>query len=424
MSAGIGGLVVKIIYLHQYFNTPNMSGGTRSYEIARRLVNAGHEVHMITSQRHSNDQCQDANKWFVTYEAGIIVHWTKIPYSNKLNYYERIRAFILFAWRSAARAAKLGGDVIFATSTPLTIAIPAVYAARKNKIPMIFEVRDLWPELPIAVGALRGYIPVTAARWLERFAYRNALRVVALSPGMKDGVVATGYPEDKIAVIPNSCDLELFNVDQEVGQALRKKYDWLQDRPLVVYTGTIGLINGVDYLARLASIVYQIDSEIRFAVIGTGKDENKVRQVAKQLGILNRNFYMLPSAPKREIPHWLSAADVATSVVIDLKEMWSNSANKFFDALAAGKPIVINYGGWQADIIRETGAGLVLDANNLETAAHELVNFIRNKEALNRAGKEAKNLAYKRFDRDKLVLQIENLFREVIEEWQQKKYRR
>ncbi len=405
---------MRIVYLHQYFNTPDMSGGTRSYEMARRLVAAGHEVHMVTSQR--DGQFVNSSEWVETEEAGIRVHWTPVPYSNRMGYRERIRAFLAFAWRSARQAARLGGDVVFATSTPLTIALPAVYAARKNRIPMVFEVRDLWPELPIAVGALKGFLPVTGARWLERFAYRNATRIVALSPGMKEGVLATGYPSERVSVIPNSSDLDLFYVGPEAGEAVRQRYDWLGKRPLVIYAGTMGLINGVDYLARVAAVARSIDPDVRFLVIGSGKQEAEVRQAAQELGVFERNFFMLGNVPKREMPGWLSASDIALSLVIDLKELWANSANKFFDALAAGRPVAINYGGWQADLIRETGAGLVLDPNDVEDAAANLVRTVRNEAWLRDAGAAARALARKRFDRDKLAAQLEQVLVDAVSE--------
>lgn len=142
---------MHIVYLHQYFNTPAMSGSTRSYEIARRLVSAGHRVSVVTSSRISDDR----KGWVQSNESGIDVHWLAVPYSNRMAYGERISAFLRFAFGAARRAASLRGDVVFATSTPLTIAIPGVFAARKLKVPMVFEVRDLWPEVPIAIGALR-----------------------------------------------------------------------------------------------------------------------------------------------------------------------------------------------------------------------------------------------------------------------------
>ena len=114
---------------------------------------------------------------------------------------------------------------------------------------MVFEVRDLWPELPIAIGALKNPFLISAARLLEKYAYKNADRIVALSPGMKEGITKTGPGEDKVAVIPNSCDRGLFRVPPEEGERLRRRYDWLVDRPLVIYLGTFGKVNGISYLA-------------------------------------------------------------------------------------------------------------------------------------------------------------------------------
>lgn len=400
---------MKIIYLHQYFNTPSMTGGTRSYEMARRLVLQGHEVHMVTSRRS-----ETGTGWTETKEAGIHVHWCNVPYSNHMGYRQRIRAFFDFAWRSARKAASLPADLVFATSTPLTIAFPAVWAARKQSIPMVFEVRDLWPEMPIAVGALRSRPAIAAARWLERFAYRNAAHVVALSPGMKDGVVATGYPAERVAVIPNSCDRQLFQVDEERGQEFRRRYGWLGDRPLVVYTGTLGLINGVDYLARLAAVVQPHAPEVRFLVVGEGREERKVAQAAEQLGVLNKNLFMLPAIPKAEMPALLCAADLATSLFLDIKQMWANSANKVFDALAAGRPIAINHQGWLADMIRQTGCGLVLDPRNLPQAADVLVGALRDPFWLARARTAARKVSEEQFDRDRLAAQLEAVLLNVV----------
>lgn len=401
---------MKIIYLHQYFTTPEMPGGTRSYEMARRLVQVGHEVHMITTDRNAyQGGVRRGKRWYRSMEAGIVVHWLGVPYSNQMNYRERLRAFSKFALLAGPKSASLQGDVIFATSTPLTIARPAVYAAQKNKIPMVFEVRDLWPRVPVAVGAIKNPLLIKGAQWLEQYAYRHSAQVVALSPGMKDGIIASGYPAQRVTVIPNSCDLDLFNVGSAPGNCLRQRYNWLQDRPLVIYTGTLGMVNGVDYLVRLAALIQRFDSEIIFVVIGTGREENKVRRLAEELDVLNKNFFMLPGIPKKMIPAWLSAATIATSVVIDIQELWANSANKFFDALASGTPIAINHEGWQADLLRRTGAGLVLDPKDIKKAAQDLLRALLDRRWLRDAGKSALSLAEQQFSRDKLAAQLEQV---------------
>lgn len=408
--------MIKIIYLHQYFNTPAMYGGTRSFEMARRLVDSGHEVHMVTSSRASNHD-GGGRRWRQSQEAGINVHWLPVPYSNKMHYQQRMRAFFAYAYGAARKAAALSGDVVFATSTPLTIALPAVYAARINRIPMVFEVRDLWPELPIAIGALRNPLMIEAAKRLERFAYRNASQIVALSPGMRDGIVATGYPEDWVHLIPNSADLELFGAPEQVGHAFRQEHTWLGNRPLVVYTGTVGRINGVSYLVHVAAKVKELAPEVRFLVVGEGQEEAKVHHEAEALGVLNETFFMLPQMPKQEMPKVLSAATLATSLFVDIKEMWANSANKFFDALASGTPVAINYGGWQAELLHKHGAGLRLHATDVERAASELLAFLRSGEvALSQAGQQARRLAETQFSRDVLARDLEKVLVKAVEE--------
>ncbi len=401
---------MRILYLHQYFNLPSDPGGTRSYEMARRLVAAGHKVYMITSDRRGRFKKKG---WHVTCEDGIEVHWLYVPYSNKMSYSERIKAFLRFAVGASIRAATIPADVVFATSTPLTIAIPGIFASKVQRIPMVFEVRDLWPEVPIAVGALKGPM-IPLARWLERVAYFNSARIVALSPGMKDGVVDTGYPADKVGVIPNSCDVELFGVSSEVGNRFRRTHEWLLDRPLVLYAGTLGFINGVSWLAELAAQVKKIASDVRFLVVGDGVEREKVKSTARDLGVYDSNFFMIEPVPKREMPMVFSGSTMIVSLFIDLPQMWANSANKFFDALAAAKPIAINYLGWQAELLQKSECGLVLPVNDISTSARRLVKFLNNLVLVKRASLIARNLAQIRFTRDDLAKKLEAVLREAV----------
>lgn len=394
---------MKIIYLHQYFNTPQMKGGTRSYEMARRMVAAGHEVHMVTSTREDD---VGVSEWLHTNEDGINVHWLSVPYNNKMSYFKRILAFFQFAIKARKKTTEIGGDIVFATSTPLTIAIPAVYAKKKLKVPLVFEVRDLWPELPIVMGAIKSPVLRWLARKLERYAYFNSEHVVGLSPGMSEGVAATGFPKSKISTIPNSCDLALFDPALRNGTEFRNRFPWLQDRPLVIYAGTLGHINGVVYLADLASEVHKLNPEIRFLVIGAGVDEDKVRNRAIELGIYEKNFFMLDRVSKQDIPSVFAAATISTSLFINLPEMWANSANKFFDTLAAGKPVAINYGGWQKEIVEKEGLGVVLPSEPSFEAAELLVGLIESEEQLSSCGTNSRKIAEGVFSRDKLAAEL------------------
>ncbi len=393
---------MKIIYLHQYFNTPDMPGGTRSYEMARRFVAQGHEVHMITSFREARDD----QVWFENKVAGIHIHWLPVEYSNHMTFGDRIKAFFKFAFKSAKKTTELKADLVFATSTPLTIALPAIYASKKQKIPMVFEIRDLWPELPIAMGALKNPVTRFFAKVLELFAYRNAASIITLSPGMKDGVIRTGYPSTKIAVIPNSSDFELFQVDSSEGKSFRDKRHWLGNKPLLIYVGTFGLINGVDYMVNLAHELFKLNSDLRILLIGDGAEFNKIRELAVACGVLNQNLFIEKSLPKKKIPAVFSAATMASNLVIDLPELRHNSANKFFDALASATPLLINHGGWMHDLIESRGCGLAMWQKPIKTVAKELDVKLHDSEWLKQASKSAQQLAKESFDRDVLAQQL------------------
>lgn len=394
---------MHILYLHQYFVPPDGAGGTRSYEWARRLVREGHRVTVVTSSAFFPPAYAVEKRVTELEIEGIDLKIIRVPYSNKLSFQKRILAFLKFAYLSTIVASSVPAvDVVFATSTPLTIVLPGIITKKIRGCPMVFEVRDLWPDLPIAVGALKNPLAIGLAKVLERWAYWNSDYVVALSPGMKEGVVNAGYPGEKVSVVPNCCDVELFDVPVESGKRFLEKFLFLKGGPIVSYAGTFGLINGVDYLVDIAAEMRTLNSEVKFLLAGEGIRKKDVVEKAIKCGVFEKNLWIYPALPKKEIPGLLSVTTVATSVVIDMPEMWNNSANKFFDALAAGRPLMINHQGWQARILQETGAGVIVPPRNPSEAARILNDFLNDSERLEKARHAARMLAKTEFNRDVL----------------------
>lgn len=272
---------------------------------------------------------------------------------------------------------------------------------------MIFEVRDLWPEVPIAMGVLKGKVSRRLARLLAKVAYANAQAVIALSPDMAKGVRSAGY-EGPIEVIPNACDVDVFGLDDSHGREFRAQRPWLGQRQLVLYAGTFGAVNGLEYMADLAAHTIKLDPEVRFLAIGDGACLEPVRAHAKSLGVLDRNFFIEPAMPKRDVAHALNAATVCTSWVVPVPELEANSANKVFDALAAGRPIVINHGGWISELIDEHSIGIQLSQSDKAAAGEALVALLSDAEQLRSARSGAAALAAEEFSRDRLN---EDLFR-------------
>lgn len=390
---------LRIAYLHQYYQSRSTWGGTRSYEFGRRLVERGHEVHVITADR-TPDRARGS--WRVTVDDGIHVHWLGVPYSNSMSYPRRMVSFLRFAASAGPRAARVRPDVVLASSTPLTIAVPGLVASWLSHARFVFEVRDLWPEVPIEMGILRNPLAKAAARRLADAAYRRAGAVITLSPGMAAGVVARGAPADRVVVVPNACDLDLFGARPKDVAAFRAARPWLGDRPLLVYAGTFGTVNGVDYLVRLAAEVRRSRPEVRFLLIGSGVQQPAVAGLARALGVLDETLFIEDPVPRSSLPTVLGAATITSSVVIPVRALEHNSANKFFDSLAAGRPIAINHGGWQADLLESAGAGLVLDPDDIVAAARVLADRITDPDWLAGARRQALTLAGERFDRDLL----------------------
>lgn len=388
-----------------------MAGGTRSFEFARRLVEFGHEVNLVTSWREPTNR----KEWFSTEESGVVVHWLPVPYTNAMSYGDRVRAFLRFAVLSARKLASIRTDVVFATSTPLTIALPGVYGAWAQSVPMVFEVRDLWPEMPIAVGAIRNPMLCTLARSLEKWAYDNAATIIALSPGMKDGVVRRGYPADRVAVIPNGSDNDAFSNSLEAAEPFLRSRPWLRDRPLIVYAGTFGRLNGLAYAVDLARELDRRKSKIGILLVGDGSERGRVLARASELGLVGRNLFFEGAVPKKEVPALLAAATFGASFFADVPEMRSNSANKFFDVLAASKPVLVNYGGWMHDLVVTHQCGFSAWEMSVETAASALDRLASDPMWLQDAGRASRLLAERYFDRDLLARQFEQVLMAAVE---------
>ena len=377
---------MTILYLHQYFNTPSMPGSTRSYEFAQRLVARGDVVHMVTS----NWQGKSNSSFSI--EKGINVYWAPLRYSNKMNFTYRIITFFRYLWFVYIIGKKLNYDLIIASSTPLTIAIPALWFKKIKKAKLVLEIRDLWPQLPIAIGALKSPILIKLAKLLATKAYSNSDKIIALSTGMELELKKI-ISSNKVSVVTNISDIKRFNISSNMGINFRKSISISNDTPLIVYSGSFGRINGLSYIVQIAKEMRMINKHVKFLLVGDGYEKEKIISEAKSYGLLNDSIIIMDYLPKEQMPNVLSAATITTSFFINIPEMEHNSANKFFDGLAAERPIIINYGGWQAELLQKYKAGIIIPHNNPKQAANMLNKLLIDSNMLENMSKASKNLA-------------------------------
>jgi len=390
---------LRVLYLHQYFATPSSNGGTRSYHIAKALIDKGHEVEFITSSAFVPKDWLLTSGWNKINHEGIHLNILKQPYSNRTTFFRRIVIFLLFAVRSTFKAASTPCDLVYATSTPLSIAIPGVLASKIRRVKLVFEVRDLWPTIPVAMKVIRSRPVIFFSRILERWAYRNSDAIVALSPGMALGIAEALEPINPISVIPNFSDVRLFQDGAGQKGVFEQSCPWIGGRKLVVYAGTFGTVNNLSYLIDVAYWASKSDKSVCFLLIG---------------GIFNENVYFLGPMPKRQLAGAFAAAHILVSTILPISELAHNSANKFFDALAAGKPIAINHLGWQAEIISEHGIGVLMNPLSAQQGASSLLKFINNASCLDTASIAALALAKTAYSVEVLTDQAVTLVESLI----------
>ena len=346
----------------------------------------------------------------VTNVDGVTVHSLRLEYSNKMGFYRRLAAFAGYAGAATRHARSLRPDVVYATSTPLTVAIPALAASALGGAPFVFEVRDLWPDVPIALGYLTNPLLRVAAVSLERAAYRHASHVVVLAPGMKDDIVSKGVPEQKITVIPQGCDRYLHGAANP--ERIHAENPWLSAGPVFTYAGAIGPANGLRYLVDVAASMAHVMPGAQFVVIGEGKERAELEALAQQRGLLGSSVFFLGAKSKHQVADWMAASDATLAFLTGPRVLWKDAVqNKFFDSLAAERPIATNNDGWQTQVAIESGVGVMLDPDDPTRGAQQLADMISDSKFIARVPRNCRELAASRFNRD---LQAEQALRLVV----------
>jgi len=408
---------VKILYLHQYFVFPEEAGGTRSFDLAKSFVELGYSVDVITTSAFIKSQVF-TKRWTVIQRDGFTVYVLKMDYSNKLSYAYRVWAFLQFLIYASIKLLKLKGDLVLATSTPLTIGVPAMIKRLFHKTPFIFETRDVWPEAVEAVGAITNPLILKALYRLEEFIYHQAEAIVALSVDMKMSITSRylGLCDKQVIVIENISQIERFQQQSVETNSGIDSLIGFKPRFVVLYAGTFGRVNGLGYCLDLAAMTLKKDKSIAFLLMGSGSEKLALIERAKKIGVYRENVFFLESVSKSELPNMYQLADMGSSFVINSEVLWANSANKFFDSLAAGKPILINYKGWQSNVITGDDVGYVLPTND-KLDVLEVEKFIRytyNSNGLSQQNTNALNCAKNRYSLDVAVKKYQDLFDTIV----------
>ena len=384
--------------------------GIRSYEMAQQLIARGHQVTLVCGSYDGGET--GIQQPFVKGKRrckvdGIDIIEFDLAYSNSDGFIKRALTFAKFALRSIGLVFSEKYDLIFATTTPLTVGIPGIFARWLRRKPFVFEVRDLWPELPKAMGVINNPVVLGAMSLLEWASYRSAHRCIGLSPGIVEGIKVRGVAKERIELVPNGCDLTIFAAEQTPWRPECVKPDDL----MAVFTGTHGMANGLDaVLDAAAELKKRNRSDIKLVLVGQGKLKPQLVERAKQEGLDNVIFH--DPVNKNRLAGLMASADLGLQILANVPAFYyGTSPNKFFDYIAAGLPVLNNYPGWLAGMIKEHGCGFAIEPVNPEAFADALEHAANNREQLVEMGINGRRLAEQEFDRSKLS----NLFVDWLE---------
>ncbi|MDR2533242.1 MAG: glycosyltransferase family 4 protein [Tannerellaceae bacterium] len=400
---------MRILYFHQHFATPSHAGGTRSYEFAQQLIARGHTVHIVCGKttdlnltRIKRNLCED-------HIDGIRVSQIDLPYSNNDNIAKRTIIFIRFSWQGIKFALRENYDLLFATSTPLTAGIPGIIAKIFKRKTFVFEVRDLWPEIPKALGMKNPFL-IACMSLLEYLSYRCSDACIGLSPGICEGIKRRSPIARIIKMIPNGCDLEVFH------PLLRKQISLEGITPsdkVAVFAGAHGVANGLDAILNAAHHLIKLERRnIKIILIGDGKMKDHLQQRANKEKLINCIFF--PPMPKNKLSEIIASADIGLMILSNTPAFYyGTSPNKFFDYISSGLPVLNNYPGWLADMITENSLGIVVPPDDPKALAEGLIALCDDDQYRKHLGRNARKFAENQFSREKLSTEFVDLLESV-----------
>jgi glycosyltransferase involved in cell wall biosynthesis len=378
---------VKVLILHQHFNTPEKGGPLRSYYLAKSLIQGGIEVSIITARKQALYSRENIE--------GIDVHYLPIAYDNKFGFYKRGISFLRYALNCVRIAGKIPDiSICYAISVPLTVGQAALWIKKTYKIPFIFEVGDLWPDAPIQLGFIQHPVLQRSLYWLEKHIYRNALSIVALSEPIK-AAIQKKAPEKNVVVIPNIADTQYYS-PQPKDRHLEEKFG-LRGQFVVSYIGAVGFANGLDYYLECARASEKAGLPVRFLLCGEGGSYDQLKRAAENLKL--RNIEFIPFTNREGVRKILNVTDAAFISYRPFQILETGSPNKYFDGLAAGKLIVINFKGWIKDEIENEKCGVALDSKYPHDFAKKIFPFLEDNVLQNQYRRNARMLAEKKYSR-------------------------
>ncbi|MBV8075435.1 MAG: glycosyltransferase family 4 protein [Planctomycetaceae bacterium] len=409
---------MKICILYQHYLRPGDAGHNRFNDYARIWSGLGHKVSVITGQASymTGIKAPQYHGRFCVREVDgpVDVYRMYVPDQANESFLRRGASYLAFALSSAWGYRGLDRpSVLLCSSPPLFAGLGMLLIRRFSRVPIVFEVRDLWPESAVATGVIRNRSMIRLMYALERRCYAAAQRVNVLTDAFREDILARGLADPaKVCFVPNGVDTEQQRPELR-SERLREELGWA-GRFVVLYSGAHGVANRVGQLLDAAELLRD-RSEILIATVGSGMDLEPLRREADRRGLTNVRLH--GPRPREQMPAITASADACAAVLQRNDTFRTVYPNKVFDAMACGRPIVLGIDGVARDLVERSGAGLFAEPEDPRALADAILRLSDDRSAAEVMGCRGREFVTQNFDRNRLAMRYLDVLQSVARDY-------
>lgn len=409
---------MRVLYFSQYFPPEVGATQTRAYEMSRYLAERGHKVTVVTEvpnhpsgiiPPHYRGRIMERRT-----ESGMDVMRLWVWTSPQKSFKSRMLFYLSYMGMAGLAGSLVKGnyDLIYATSPPLFVGAAGLAASLARGIPLVFEVRDLWPDSAVELGELNNSGAIWAADKLERLLYSRSRRIVAVTPGIQLRLRERGMPHQKVALIPNGANTDLFRRDESGAKQLRARLG-LENKFVVLYAGIHGIAQGLETLLMAAERLKEQD-DIVFLFVGEGPKKAGLLQQKINMDLHNVKF--LPEVPSASMPAYLSAANCAIVPLRDEAVFRGALPSKMFEAWACGCPVILSVAGDARAVLEQAEGGIAVPPEDPAELAAAIEAMQADPNSAAHMGLRGRQFVTQHYTRQEQARKLERLLLEVVQE--------
>lgn len=356
---------MKIAVVYQYYQGYCAPGNSLVYELTQHLADNGHAVTVITGETGYMKAERPVLPWYRRLlrrerHGAVQVVRTFTYCQLHRSYLSRLLSFISFSITAPLGLLYSGRpDVVLVSSPPIFPMFSVWLLCKLRGIPVVFEVRDLWPASAVQMGILRNRQLIAVVAWVERLLYNGAQRIVTLTHGIRDDIHGRGWPAERLEVITCGIEGRMLYPDPYAGANLRRLRGW-EGRRIVLYMGAMGEANNLGVILEAAE--HCDDPEVLFLLVGDGMKRRDIQQRIAAAGMAN--VELCEPVGKNQVRQWICAADLCVVTLQDIALFSGAIPTKLLDYMACARPVLCGVRGEAAQIVRQADAGLTFAPND------------------------------------------------------------